>query len=265
MVDGVLRSGARRPGRARRPANNTEHAAGRRARARRRARCCATRRPTCCRRSARRLRRLARHDPAGLRRRARPGRQPRQRRRSTASWEPDFFGKLAQDAATPRSSTRSRARPRCRARACSCSPTWRRPTSSCARSTPNARSCARPWRAYADTLRLTERRYQAGDVAELDLARVQAEVAATELAGARARPRTRAARARAGRAAGRAADAASRWPPADWAGALPGVPAGVPSTVLARRPDVVGRAARDAGRRGARRRRAARPGSRTSR
>ena len=34
--------------------------------------------------------------------------------------------------------------------------------------------------AYRDTLRLTERRYQAGDVAELDVARVNTEVAATE-------------------------------------------------------------------------------------
>ena len=34
--------------------------------------------------------------------------------------------------------------------------------------------------AYRETLALTQRRYQAGDVAELDLARVQTEVAATE-------------------------------------------------------------------------------------
>ena len=34
--------------------------------------------------------------------------------------------------------------------------------------------------AYRDTLRLTERRYQAGDVAELDVARVRTEAASTE-------------------------------------------------------------------------------------
>src|SRR5690606_20130230 len=34
--------------------------------------------------------------------------------------------------------------------------------------------------AYADTVRLTRRRHQAGDVAELDVVRVQAELAATE-------------------------------------------------------------------------------------
>ena len=51
--------------------------------------------------------------------------------------------------------------------------------------------------AYRDTLRLTERRYQAGDVAELDVARVRSEVASTEaealaLDRRRAEARTRA-------------------------------------------------------------------------
>ena len=56
--------------------------------------------------------------------------------------------------------------------------------------------------AYRDTLRLTERRYAAGDVAELDVARVRTEVAATEseaLALDRRRAELEHALARAGR------------------------------------------------------------------
>src|SRR3989442_6456144 len=36
------------------------------------------------------------------------------------------------------------------------------------------------FRSYRDTLRLSERRLQAGDIAELDVARIQAELSATE-------------------------------------------------------------------------------------
>jgi multidrug efflux system outer membrane protein len=91
--------------------------------------------------------------------------------------------------------------------------------------------------AYRDTLRLTERRYQAGDVAELDVARVSTEVAATEsdaLALDRARAELEHALAvLVGEAASSFQVAA-----AEWSTALPVIPAGVPSTVLARRPDI---------------------------
>lgn len=91
--------------------------------------------------------------------------------------------------------------------------------------------------AYRDTLRLTERRYQAGDVAELDLVRVRSEVAATE-AQALALERERAQLEHA--IALLVGEPASGFRIAvdDWATAPPQVPAGVPSTVLARRPDV---------------------------
>lgn len=91
--------------------------------------------------------------------------------------------------------------------------------------------------AYDDTLRLTRRRHQAGDIAELDVARVEAEVAATE-ADALALDRQRAALEHAlavlvGEAAPQfALDAGT------WTTALPVIPPGVPATVLARRPDV---------------------------
>jgi outer membrane protein, multidrug efflux system len=92
--------------------------------------------------------------------------------------------------------------------------------------------------AYQDTLRLTERRFAAGDVAELDVARVKSEAAANE-AEALAIDRQRSGVEHAlalltGEPASsfRAPDAAA------WTGAPPRVPAGVPSTVLARRPDV---------------------------
>jgi outer membrane protein, multidrug efflux system len=91
--------------------------------------------------------------------------------------------------------------------------------------------------AYADTLRLTQRRYQAGDIAELDVVRVQAEVASTE-AEALALDRQRAGLEHA--LAVLVGEAASQFdlPSAPWNTALPVIPAGVPGTVLARRADV---------------------------
>lgn len=91
--------------------------------------------------------------------------------------------------------------------------------------------------AYAGTLRLTQRRYQAGDVAELDVVRAQTEVAATEADGlAIARQRATVEHA----LAVLVGEPASEFtvPIADWTTALPTIPAGVPATVLARRPDV---------------------------
>ena len=95
--------------------------------------------------------------------------------------------------------------------------------------------------AYRDTLRLTESRYKAGDVAELDLARVQTEVAATQ-SQALALDRQRAEVEHA--LAVLLGELPSQFgltalgDSAEWGGALPIVPPGVPSTVLTRRPDV---------------------------
>ncbi|CAH0350664.1 efflux transporter outer membrane subunit [Aquabacterium sp. CECT 9606] len=91
--------------------------------------------------------------------------------------------------------------------------------------------------AYRNTLSLTERRFQAGDVAELDVARVRTEVAATE-SEAIALDRRRAELEHA--LAVLVGEAASSFQvePRDWNTKLPLIPAGVPSTVLARRPDV---------------------------
>lgn len=91
--------------------------------------------------------------------------------------------------------------------------------------------------AHRGTLRLTERRHAAGDLAELDVVRVQAEVAATE-ADALALDRQRAALEHA--LAVLVGDAASSFAleAREWTTGLPVVPPGVPATVLARRPDV---------------------------
>ena len=91
--------------------------------------------------------------------------------------------------------------------------------------------------AYRDTLDLTERRERAGDLAELDVARVQTELSATE-SEALALDRQRALLEHA--LAVLTGDAASDFDLAagDWTTALPAIPAGVPATVLARRPDV---------------------------
>lgn len=91
--------------------------------------------------------------------------------------------------------------------------------------------------AYANTLRLTQRRHQAGDVAELDVARVQSELASTE-SEALALDRQRATLEHA--LAVLVGEPASGFTlaPAPWTTALPVIPPGVPGTVLARRPDV---------------------------
>ncbi|NMG75219.1 efflux transporter outer membrane subunit [Aromatoleum diolicum] len=91
--------------------------------------------------------------------------------------------------------------------------------------------------AYRDTLALTERRFEAGDIAELDVARVRTELAATE-SDALGLDRRRAELEHA--LAVLVGDAASdfRLDVADWRTALPVIPAGVPSTVLVRRPDI---------------------------
>jgi len=91
--------------------------------------------------------------------------------------------------------------------------------------------------AYRNTLRLVERRHEAGDIAELDVVRVRTELAATESESlaldARRATLEHAIAVLVGESASRfAIDAAP------WQAALPAIPAGVPSTVLARRPDV---------------------------
>jgi multidrug efflux system outer membrane protein len=91
--------------------------------------------------------------------------------------------------------------------------------------------------AYEGTLRLTQRRQQAGDIAELDVARVETELAATQ-SEALALDRRRAELEH--ELAVLVGESASdfRLQEREWVTALPRIPAGVPATVLARRPDV---------------------------
>lgn len=91
--------------------------------------------------------------------------------------------------------------------------------------------------AYGDTLRLTESRYKAGDVAELDVARVRTEQATAqsqEIAIRRERADLEHALAV---LVGEVASTFSL-PAGPAAATVPTIPAGVPGTVLARRPDV---------------------------
>jgi len=91
--------------------------------------------------------------------------------------------------------------------------------------------------AYRETLSLTQRRFAAGDVSDLEVARVRTEVAANEsqaLALDRTRQQLETALAvLTGDVAGTV-----RLPEAQWTDALPAVPAGLPSAMLERRPDV---------------------------
>ncbi|MEO6277673.1 efflux transporter outer membrane subunit [Roseateles sp.] len=91
--------------------------------------------------------------------------------------------------------------------------------------------------AYAETLALTEKRARAGDVADLDLARVRTELAANE-AEAFALDRRRLELETA--LAVLLGEPASnfRLAPTPWTTALPTVPAGLPSELLQRRPDL---------------------------
>jgi multidrug efflux system outer membrane protein len=91
--------------------------------------------------------------------------------------------------------------------------------------------------AFRDTLQLTERRFQAGDVAELDLARARTEVAANE-SQALALDRRRAEVEHALAVLLGELPSQFSLPEADWAGPPPVVPPGLPSTLLTRRPDV---------------------------
>ena len=91
--------------------------------------------------------------------------------------------------------------------------------------------------AHRNTLRLVESRQRAGDVAELDVARVRTELAETEsealaLDARRALLEHAIAVLVGDTVAGFAVEAVP------WRGVVPQVPAGVPSGVLARRPDV---------------------------
>jgi len=91
--------------------------------------------------------------------------------------------------------------------------------------------------AYQETLKLTERRHAAGDIAELDLARVRTEVAATQSQALELdRQRAEIEHALAllvGQLPSELAVAEGVW-----SETLPVVPAGVPSRMLDRRPDV---------------------------
>jgi outer membrane protein, multidrug efflux system len=91
--------------------------------------------------------------------------------------------------------------------------------------------------AFRGTLDLTERRYRAGDVAELDVARAATQVAATE-ADALGLDRRRAQLEHA--IAVLVGEVPSGFALAEtpWAVTLPAIPAGLPAEVLARRPDV---------------------------
>ncbi|MBK1612584.1 RND transporter [Rubrivivax gelatinosus] len=94
--------------------------------------------------------------------------------------------------------------------------------------------------AYRDTLRLSERRQAAGDLGELEVQRLRSEVAGTE-ADALALDRQRAAQENALAVLLGESASGFRLPDAGdsaWTARPPVVPAGLPSAMLARRPDV---------------------------
>jgi multidrug efflux system outer membrane protein len=91
--------------------------------------------------------------------------------------------------------------------------------------------------AYRGTLALTERRWRAGDVAELDVARASTEVSATE-SEALALERRRAALEHALAILLGSAPSEFALQSEEWRTSLPAIPPGVPSTLLTRRPDV---------------------------
>ena len=155
---------------------------------------------------------------------------------ANASWEPDLFGRLAKASNAAALDAQSREALLQSARLLVQSDVAQ--TYFVLRALDDERALVRETvGAYRDTLRLTERRYAAGDVAELDLARVQSEVASTESqALALDRQRTQLEHALAVLLG--ELPSSFTLAEAEWRGALPSVPPGIPSTVLTRRPDV---------------------------
>jgi multidrug efflux system outer membrane protein len=155
---------------------------------------------------------------------------------ATASWEPDLFGRIAKATDAAKLDAQSREALVQSTRLLVQSDVAQ--TYFELRALDAERALVRQTvGAYRDTYRLTERRYQAGDVAELDLARVRTEVAATE-SQAFALDQTRAQLEHALAVLLGEVPSTFAVTDTDWAGNLPQVPPGVPSTVLARRPDV---------------------------
>ena len=95
---------------------------------------------------------------------------------------------------------------------------------------------------YRQSLDVTQTRFREGDVAELDVARLQTEVATTEAEGlALDQQRAELTHALAtliGEDASGFDVQAQAWNAEPWATAVPVIPAGIPSQVLQRRPDV---------------------------
>ena len=95
---------------------------------------------------------------------------------------------------------------------------------------------------YRQSLEVTQTRFREGDVAELDVARLQTEVATTEAEGlALDQQRAQLTHALAtlvGEDATGFDVTAHAWNAEPWAGAVPVIPAGIPSQVLKQRPDV---------------------------
>jgi multidrug efflux system outer membrane protein len=91
--------------------------------------------------------------------------------------------------------------------------------------------------AYRETVNITERRFKAGSIAELDVVRVRAELASIE-SDALALDRRRAELEHALAVLVGETASAFQLAPQEWTAALPVIPPGVPSTVLTRRPDV---------------------------
>lgn len=153
-----------------------------------------------------------------------------------ASWEPDLFGRLAQASSAAARDAEASAALLEGARLMVQSDVAQ--TYFVLRALDDERALVRESvAAYRDTLRLTARRHAAGDVAELDLVRVQAEVAATE-SQALALDRRRAQLEHALAVLLGEGPSTFTLSEAPWQATLPVVPAGVPSAVLTRRPDV---------------------------
>lgn len=153
-----------------------------------------------------------------------------------ASWEPDLFGRLAQASQAAALDAQARAALLQGARLLVQSDVAQ--SYFALRALDDERALVRyTVAAYRDTLRLTERRHAAGDVAELDVARVQADVASTE-SQALALDRRRAQLEHALAVLVGELPSSFTLAEAPWRTALPVVPAGLPSTVLTRRPDV---------------------------
>ena len=156
-------------------------------------------------------------------------------------WEPDVWGQVRRSVEQAPRQRRGPAPPTWRASRSACTPSSRARTSRCAGSTSRERLLEHTLASDQEFFDLTRRRFNGGVATEVDVAQAETQV----LSASRRSLSTWASRAPSFRARRREASSelprpTFSLPPSPLAGTPPPIPAGLPSELLERRPDVAG-------------------------